>query len=139
MNNTSTVTPNSTNEVKPVIYGGVDPANTFAVPKAEEKPVVYGGANPLENTATLPVVNHEAYGATTNNAVTPAIEPQAQVVPSQNVPINVEKPIEPSVQPFNTSMPTPNEPVIPASDSDTTSSEGNGATGDKETIETLEF
>ncbi|MBQ7137344.1 MAG: hypothetical protein IJO43_05155 [Bacilli bacterium] len=65
---------------KPVIYGGVDPANTVSA-SAPVQPVIYGGANPLENTTTIPrVTNHEAYGASV-----PSVEPVAQEAPVEPV------------------------------------------------------
>lgn len=48
-------------EERHVIYGGADPVSAISN-QAESKPVIYGGANPLENTATIPVVSHGAYG-----------------------------------------------------------------------------
>jgi len=98
---------------KPVIYGGVDPANTVAA-TTPVQPVIYGGANPLENTTTIPrVTNHEAYGISAEPVVAEIpVEPTTPVV-SEVTPVVPEvAPVEvPIVEPVVTE--TPVEPVAP--------------------------
>lgn len=95
---------------RPAIYGGVDPVNTV-IPKEEVKPVIYGGANPLENTTTIPVMNHEAYNM--NTPVVPAdvstnvVEPNVSAISTPSYNQTPESPVA-------MEEPTPFAPVNPA-------------------------
>jgi len=90
-------------EEKHVIYGGADPISTISN-QAEQKPIIYGGANPLENTATIPVMSHGAYGVNFGGGVMQSQQPQV-VNPT---------PVEPVTNTFST-IPEPVvvEPIQP--------------------------
>lgn len=138
----------TTAEVKPSIYGGVDPANIM--PTHEEvKPVIYGGADPLEHTATLPTMTHEAYNiptsvtpeTTTTVEMTPRVEPmvqQTEMVEPKPMPVTPE-PVMPSVMPAVEPSISP-MPMTGAEMFNTSDSNGNNelSNGNSE-IETLEF
>ncbi len=124
------VTPTETQapEVKPVIYGGVDPANTFAKPQVEPKPVVYGGANPLENTQTIPTVNHMAYNTPSMNIASAPKEPEPVAPTSVVMPeVNSQFNEVPSQQP------------TPTNDADNSTETSSAASGSADDIETLAF
>ncbi len=141
--------PTTSVEVKPSIYGGVDPAN-IAPAHHEVKPVIYGGADPLEHTSTLPTMTHEAYNIPTPVApVAPApvempavpeepVVQQPEVVAPQPMPAAPE-PVMPSVMPAVEPAVSP-MPMTGAEMFNTSDNNGNNEvpSGDSE-IETLEF
>lgn len=120
---------------KPVIYGGIDPANTVST-TVQEKPVIYGGADPLENTTTIPRVNnHEAYGINNNvasEAPTPIVEPAPVVVEK---PSPVVETVVPTVEEPANAMPMTGAEMFGTTDLNTDSTVS--SSGDE--IETLDF
>ena len=121
---------------KPVIYGGIDPANTVST-TVQEKPVIYGGADPLENTTTIPRMNnHEAYGIN-NNVVTGEVITE----PVVEEPTPVVEPVVPAVEEVVTPVETVNPmPMTGAEMFGTTDLNADSTvSSSSDEIETLDF